>query len=129
MIMCRKLFYIGTYRSKCECDYHIRDMSPSEFLSLIIYSEFIISNSFHATVFSLLYHKQFVSILPPGNSMRIKDILDKVGLNERIINCDNISNIKDISEEKMKEVDDIISKFSVESGKLLLSHIKMCREE
>ena len=46
----KAVVFIGAYRQKCECDYHIREFSPGEFLSLIYYSDYIISNSFHATI-------------------------------------------------------------------------------
>ena len=37
------------------------EAGPSEFISLIKYADFVYSDSFHGTVFSLLYHKKFVT--------------------------------------------------------------------
>ena len=34
---------------------------PNDFLSWLLNAEYVVTNSFHGTVFSLLFHKQFVS--------------------------------------------------------------------
>lgn len=70
-----KIVLIGSYRNRCECDIHMRDVAPEDFLSLIANAEYIISNSFHATMFSLIYQKQFATIIPEENGARIKEIL------------------------------------------------------
>lgn len=51
----------GNFR-KCDLffgDEKIYDVSPSDFISLIKYAEYIITDSFHATVFSNIYEKEF----------------------------------------------------------------------
>ncbi|MCQ2381368.1 MAG: polysaccharide pyruvyl transferase family protein [Acidaminococcaceae bacterium] len=40
-------------------DEQLYDVSPSDFLSLIKYAECVFTDSFHGSVISLLYHKQF----------------------------------------------------------------------
>lgn len=52
---------LGTYRKndrKIEAE-RILDATPEDFISLIKYAEYVITDSFHACVFSLLYHKEF----------------------------------------------------------------------
>lgn len=61
---------------------------PSEFVSLIKYSDIVFTDSFHGTVFSILYHKEFVTF------KRFKDV-DKVNQNSRLYNLFNILEIKD----------------------------------
>ena len=39
------------------------DVGPCEFLSMIKHAEFIVTNSFHGTAFSVTYEKPFVSIV------------------------------------------------------------------
>lgn len=80
-----KVVYSGTYRKRCNCDIHLREASPSEFLSLIANAECVISNSFHATMFSLMYRKQFVTVLPPENGERISSILALCGLQKQSV--------------------------------------------
>lgn len=40
-------------------DIRLFDVSPEKFLSLIKYAEYVFTDSFHATVFSALYHKEY----------------------------------------------------------------------
>ena len=69
------------------------DCSPEEFLSLVRNAAFVCTTSFHGTVFSVLYEKNFVSfVLGEGN--RIKSLLNSLDLSDRII-----SNERDKAEE------------------------------
>ncbi|MGO5444565.1 polysaccharide pyruvyl transferase family protein [Faecalimonas sp. LCP19S3_D12] len=54
-----------------------------DFLDLIKNATFVVADSFHATVFSLLFHTEFVSILPEEASSRIVSLLHAMGLDER----------------------------------------------
>ena len=56
--------------------FHIKGINmfgcnPTEFLSLIYNAQYVVSNSFHATAFSLIYEKQFVTFAKDGTSSRI----------------------------------------------------------
>ena len=64
--------------------------SPADFLSLIKESAMVVSASFHATVFSILFKKNFYSIKGHGKNARINSLLSSCGLNNRII--DHIPN-------------------------------------
>lgn len=72
--------------------------SPQDFLSLIKYSELVVTDSFHGTAFSLIFEKNFVCINPRNqfghlkNDERIVSILDIVSLKERYIGMDDIDN-------------------------------------
>ncbi len=64
------------------------DIGPIEFLEYIYQSSFIISNSFHATAFALIFHKDFLTTKREENlNTRMRDILISVGLENRMI-CD-----------------------------------------
>lgn len=56
-----------------------------DFLALFKNAEYILTDSFHATVFSIIFNKKFVDILPGNTSTRIISILELVGLNDRIL--------------------------------------------
>lgn len=58
-------------------------VTPYQWLSYINGAEFIICCSFHAVVFSLIFHKPFI-VITPVNNQRIISILSKIGLTERI---------------------------------------------
>lgn len=67
----------------------ICDASPTEFLSLIYYSDFIVTNSFHGTAFSLIFNKQFYCTLSRQRNERILDLLSAVRLEDRIVDSNN----------------------------------------
>lgn len=71
---------------------------PEDFLSWIYHAECILTNSFHGTVFSLLFHKNFLSDInrPNGEvNERIKNILETANCNQCILyDLDNIKNIE-----------------------------------
>lgn len=113
-----KVVFIGSYLNKCECDIHKRDTVPGDFLSLISNAEYVISNSFHATVFSLMYNKQFVSILPTENGERIKEILELVGADGNIWR--NQEKLIVIDKDVYQTINDRIYNFRTQSGRILL---------
>ena len=56
-----------------------------EFLGEIENAEYVITNSFHATVFSLIYEKPFVSMLHTSTGSRTSDLLKSVGQESHIV--------------------------------------------
>lgn len=84
-------------------DYCYTQTGPLEFLKLIREAEYVISNSFHATAFAIIFEKPFaVFERKEQNNMRLKDILQLLDLNN--INSDiDYYNINLILEEKIKE--------------------------
>lgn len=74
-------------------------VSPTEFLSAIKNATYIIASSFHATVFSILFKKQFYSIkTDDGKDIRYINLLDELGVLNRVI---------DISELAIQESNEI----------------------
>lgn len=63
-------------------------------------ADFIVTNSFHGTVFSLLFHKPFLAIVVSGSmagmNERIMSLLTMVGLESRIVNIQDITGCIDI---------------------------------
>lgn len=59
---------------------------PQEFLTLVHHAEYVVSNSFHATAFSILFKKQFAVFnrLESINA-RMQDLLEMLGLTERMV--------------------------------------------
>lgn len=54
-----------------------------EYLGLIRDAAYVVTDSFHATVFSLLFHKPFMVIYPEQASSRIRSILQLLDLTDR----------------------------------------------
>lgn len=72
------------------------DGGPWEFLSMIDGAEYVMTDSFHATVFALLFHKNFYVfdrqyVHKQSQSSRITDLLALLNLSDRynIIHIDN----------------------------------------
>lgn len=63
------------------CDKNIV-ASPGQFLSYIKNADYVITSTFHGTVFSILFKKNFVVYL--NNGSKISDLLEKFELNDRI---------------------------------------------
>lgn len=86
-----------------------RATSPDRFLSLIKYSELVITDSFHATVFSILYGKPFLTYRTRINakgSSRIETLLKNVALSNHFVGSSyEFSSIESCS------IDDISDKF------------------
>ena len=67
----------------------VKDAGPKEFVDLFMNAEFVITTSFHGTVFSINFNKPFYSIIKNGNpDSRIASILRITGLQSRGISAD-----------------------------------------
>lgn len=71
------------------------DIGPAEFLSLFKYAQYVFTDSFHGTVFSLIYQKKFWVLERDKTSKtsmnsRLCDLLAEVNLSDRLIA--NVSN-------------------------------------
>ena len=57
---------------------------PVEFLSYINNADMVVTSSFHGTVFSYIFHKQFICPILDGN-VRVENLLRILGLRERMV--------------------------------------------
>jgi len=71
---------------------------PNEFIRYLADAEFVITNSFHGTVFSVIFHKQFYTIPHKTKGSRMINFCNKLDLDNRII--DESRNINSIEIEK-----------------------------
>ena len=69
------IIYMGLYVNHYRGIRTIEDAGVEEFLSYIKYAEVIVTNSFHGTVFSLLFEKNFVSVKIESTSSRVESLL------------------------------------------------------
>lgn len=78
---------------------------PEEWLGYIKYSDFVVTNSFHGTVFSILFNKPFINIALSGNKSglneRAKSLLSRVGLEHRLITDLSKSKIDKLIDENI----------------------------
>lgn len=96
-----KVILCSGFSKKCTCDKFLKDLGPDEILSYIRNAEIVLSSSFHATSFSLIFEKQFFTILPDiHTNERIVNILNVRGLSDRII-----SDSTNLASELLKKID------------------------
>lgn len=88
------------------------DISPADFINLIKNAEIICTDSFHGTVFSLVYSKKFFTFMrfsdkaTLSTNSRINTLLSKLGMTERLVKIDS-----NVDEMLNKEIDiEIIQK-------------------
>lgn len=123
-----KIVHICGFKKKCYCDYFIKDAGPEEILGYILHANFVLSASFHATMFSLMFQKQFATLLPgEQTNARINDLLEYVDLKKRILHCEEeliqIENPINYSKANQK-----LLNFREESRAVLLSVISEITE-
>lgn len=63
----------------------IKEVDPAHFLAYIYNAKFVITNSFHCTVFSILFHKEFCTVRHKSRNSRIENLLDKMGLKDNLV--------------------------------------------
>lgn len=71
-------------------------IGPSEFLSLIVNADAVLANSFHATVFSVLFHKPFRVFATDGSGARMRNLLGDLGIGERCVDGVESASIADV---------------------------------
>ena len=60
-------------------------ISPGEFLTYIKNADVVVTNSFHATAFSVIYQKDFYTITTPGRGSRVTELLTNLQLQDRLL--------------------------------------------
>ena len=102
----------------------IKDAGPNEFVYLFQNAEFVITTSFHGTVFSLIFGKPFYSVVKSLNFMdgRMQSLLKEVGCDDSLIEYKSktIKNKEDFLSLKCKEESLILFR---DKSKLVLENI------
>lgn len=103
---------------------------PAEFIDLIKNAEIVVTDSFHATVFSMIYHKPFYVLeritRVSGGTMgsRLTDFLDEYDLKSQNITAEQLTKIRNIPKINYKNADAILERRREESYEYLKKNIK-----
>ena len=107
----------GSLRQRFNAKY-IWNAGPAEYVGLIKNADYVITNSFHGTAFSINFNKKFFTELLPSfekTNSRLESILDLFGLRERqIINGKNNNMLAEINYEPVNKILDDKRKESLE---------------
>lgn len=80
----------------------ISDAGPDEFLTLIKNAKAVVTNSFHGTIFSIIFEKEFYTITRLNRNSRMKNILKIVDMEDRLI--DKVEELEKIKVQDYKKV-------------------------
>lgn len=104
-----KIIPIGQTAFGHRADYS-NSIGPIEFLNLIYHARCVISNSFHATAFSIIFQKDFYVVRRAESlNTRMEDLLRILSLSERLVSsCKSL----DLSKIDYKSVQNHLQKYS-----------------
>lgn len=105
------------------------DVSPIDFVNLLEHAEYVLTDSFHGTIFSIMLECKFITFyrVQPNNTnsthSRIDSLLNKFNLQERLFKFN-----RDIVEQAQADIDfsftrKVYEEFQTSSKELLLMHI------
>lgn len=101
----------------------VSEAGPSEFLTLIKNAKAVITNSFHGTIFSIIFQKEFYTISrKSNNNSRMENILKIVGMEDRLI--DKIEELENVKGQDYKSAFDRLNKEKEKSIKFLKEALK-----
>lgn len=107
---------------------HLYEHGPIEFVNDIAHSEMTIVSSFHGVVFSLIFEKDFYAVLGEKRNRRLIDLLERLGLQDRVITDyeDFLSRKKSIKKIDYDKVNNKIEKMVKYSYDQL---VKICEKQ
>lgn len=74
----------GMLRYAVHADLALADIGPREFLWLIDHASYTITSSFHGTVFSLIFEKEFLPLINPDAPSRINNLLTLLQISNEV---------------------------------------------
>lgn len=102
---------------------------PFSFVSLIKHARCVVSNSFHATAFSLIYAKDFFVVnRKDGLNVRMQDLLSHYGLSNRLINGSENDEFL-VEHIDYNSVDKILAEDIIESKSFLQNQIEFAKKQ
>lgn len=104
------------------------DTGPREFLGYILNAEYIVTNSFHGTVFSILFNKKFIAAFDQKDGKiitesRKESLLNRVGLDSVMKTDSSYISLNDLESIKWNEVNKKIADLRSESIRYLVNCI------
>lgn len=100
----KKILSLGFYQPFCD-EYVLA--SPLEVLAYIKHADYVITDTFHGTVFSIKYQKKFGTIIRNSNWKKLGDLMQRFGVTERqICELEGLRQImvSELDKEKVKNV-------------------------
>lgn len=116
---------IGVYHRKSTIP-----AGPSEFLSLIKDADMVMTDSFHGTIFSIIFQRQFVTFQRFHNkennnqNLRIINLLNMAGVANRFINEERVKDINALKDVNFEDINQRLTPFIEKSRTYLDNAIR-----
>lgn len=117
----KKIISIGFYQKIA--DYNLI-IDPLEMFNYFKCADFVITDTFHGTIFSIRSHSKFCTIIRTSNRQKLTSLLEKLGQTDRIVNT--LDDIESLYNKKMnyKETDLILNNEKKNSINYLKENLK-----
>lgn len=115
-----KIVSVGYYHAWCDENVNA---DPKEFVEMFANSKYVITDTFHGLVFSIIMNKQFTLIVR-NNSFKVLDLLNELSIKYNI--DDSVEKRLNNMKEEILNYDEInkkIDKLRIESSKYLLTQV------
>ncbi len=117
----------AAYGPKQALTFHMLQVqTPEKWLRLLHDAEYVVTNSFHATAFSVLFHKKFFTVVngdkAKGINVRMNDFLTALGLEDRLFS--SMPEQLDLTEIDYTEADKRIETMREESLAFLRENLE-----
>lgn len=100
---------------------------PFTLLAYIKNSDYVITDTFHGTVFSIKYQIPFVTLIRESNKEKLSDLLNKFNLGNRWLNdINNLEQIMDGEFDKT-QICKLIDDYRIKSHSYLNENINLCK--
>lgn len=106
------------------------EAGPGEFISFIKNAEKVFTDSFHSSIFSILYHKDVITFKrfddggEKDQNARISDLFDKLGITSHFVGKDELDNVEKLEIPNYTEVDEKLSAYRNSSIEYLKNAIE-----
>lgn len=102
-----KIIALEGVQNWCD-DYIVAD--PFRMLDYFYYAEYVVTDTFHGTIFSIINRKKFATIIRITNKNKLEDLMDTLNISERIVS--DMAKLEDILEKDIAytEVENILEK-------------------
>ena len=85
------IYSLGSYQTWVDKNINV---DPFELLQYFVNAEYIVTDTFHGTIFSVRCHKKFAVIVRDGNRQKLSSLLIDLNLEDRLLSrADNIERI------------------------------------
>ena len=78
---------------------HTCAAGPKETLSALYHAKYVLTQSFHITMFSLIFHKTFVTMKRERYNTRLEQLLSAVGMADHLVDPDTVPDLNSLSRD------------------------------